>query len=106
MLTEVSFAELNAMLRSQHLPIIAYFWAPWCPPCKVMTPEVEKAAGALNNRARTVKISAAFDPHALTAFGIASVPTLIVFSAGREINRLTGACFENRILTLVTNSPV
>ena len=87
----VSASELNAMLRQASTPILVYVWAPWCPPCKTMSPAMDEVARQLAGEVRVVKLNAASESQALTAFGIASVPTLMLFDTdGREQARLLG----------------
>src|SRR3546814_20067315 len=82
---DISVAELNALLRNTDKPVLAYIWAPWCQPCKTMTPEIARAAGELANRVVVVKLNAVTETQALTPFNLAAVPVLILFStAGQE----------------------
>lgn len=89
---EVSAAELNALLRDTDKPVLVYIWAPWCPPCKTMTPDIAKAAALLKDEVTVVKLDAASESQALTAFNIATVPSLLLFSQdGRENARTLGS---------------
>ena len=87
----VSSSELNAMLRETSIPVLVYVWAPWCPPCQTMSPAMDEVARHFGQVLRVVKLNAASESQALTAFGIASVPMLLLFAAdGREQARLLG----------------
>ncbi len=97
--TEVSSSELNTMLRESDTAILVYVWAPWCPPCKSMTPALDDVAAEIGPDIRVVKLNAVGESQTLTALGIASVPTLLLFSAeGRELARLLGALNSSAIL--------
>lgn len=100
--TGVGAAELNALLREGGMPVLAYVWAPWCPPCAAMTPAMDDVAARIGHRVRVVKLNAAGDSQALTAFGIAAVPALLLFSAdGREQARFLGALTARAVVAWV-----
>lgn len=73
------------------LPLLVDFWAPWCGPCRAMAPAFEKAAALLEPRMRLAKVNTEEVPEVANRFGIRSIPTLILFTAGREIARQPGA---------------
>ena len=88
--------ELNKDNISQHLekndiPVIIDFWAPWCGPCKMMGPNFEKAALNYKTKVRFAKVNTE-DQQSLGAhFGIRSIPTLVLFKNGKEVDRVSGA---------------
>lgn len=67
------------------------FWAAWCGPCKMMAPAYEKAAARLEPHVRLAKVNTEEEQALAAQFGIASIPTLVIFRGGREVARQPGA---------------
>ena len=87
----LSFSEMKRRLQDNAHPVILEFWAPWCGPCKAMTPALEKARDAHQGKVDVWKLNADEEPDLARAFGVWAVPTLIVFREGEEIKRTSGA---------------
>jgi len=91
-LLEVSDTQtFDALVSSSSLPVIVDFWAPWCGPCRVMTPELEKVAKLEAGHWLIVKVNTDAVPELGQRFRIMSIPTLAVFQQGREVHRASGA---------------
>lgn len=86
------------------IPVVVDFWAAWCGPCKMMAPEFAKAAQAMEPNVRFAKLDTEAAPQEASAFGIRSIPTIILFQGGREIARESGAMPAGRILQWVRNA--
>lgn len=66
------------------------FWAPWCPPCRMQGPIVEKLADSFDGKAVVAKVNTDEEAVAATKFGVASIPTLVIMKDGKEVKRFVG----------------
>ncbi len=73
------------------LPVLVDFWAPWCGPCRMMAPVLDKLAQQRATRLQVAKLNTDEQPDIAGRFNIRSIPTLILFRDGREIGRQSGA---------------
>jgi len=83
--------NLEAVLESTDVPVIVDFWAPWCGPCKMFAPIFEQAARAYPLRVLFAKVDTEAEQFLASRFKIRSIPTLIVFKNGVEVERVSGA---------------
>lgn len=95
--TELDMQLHDKAARSDELPLIVDYWAPWCGPCRMMAPEFAKAAAALRLKARFAKIDTEQFPVVSQRLQIRGIPLLILHNKGREIARLSGARPANEI---------
>ena len=79
------------VIERTSLPVVVDFWATWCPPCRMMAPAFEKAAGELWQEAILAKLDTDEAAAAAAPFRIQGIPCLIVFRGGREVARQSGA---------------
>lgn len=93
----------DELLQSQQ-PVLIDFWAPWCAPCRAMTPAVEAVAQQYAGTARVFKLNVDDNPNASPRFNIKGIPTLILFKDGKEANRLTGLAGKEQIAELIQTS--
>jgi len=99
-MNEAGFEDL--VLQSDK-PVLADFWAPWCGPCRAMSPAVEAVAEKLANDATVVKVNVDDNPSVSSKYNIRGIPTLILFKDGKEANRLVGLSSQEQIAALIKN---
>ena len=90
--------------RSDDLPLLVDYWAPWCGPCRTMAPEFARAAASLAPTARLAKINTEDYPEVSGRLGIRGIPLLILYHRGREVARLAGARPAAEIAAFVRQS--
>ncbi|OQX31792.1 MAG: thiol reductase thioredoxin [Candidatus Sedimenticola endophacoides] len=88
---EVDEAALQRQLSNSGIPLLVDFWAPWCGPCKTMGPAFAEAARRLEPEVRLLKLNTEEHQGIAARLGIRSIPTLILFLEGRELQRMSGA---------------
>lgn len=89
--------EQDVLAASMETPILVDFWAPWCEPCKVLGPLLEKLEVEYSGRFVLAKIDSDAQPQLAQAFGIRSVPTVILLIGGQPVDGFAGALPEGKI---------
>jgi len=84
-------AGFERLVGRTQLPVVVDFWAEWCGPCHAMAPVFERVAAELKGRVQFGKVDTEKAQSLASRFGIRSIPTLILFRAGAEAARVSGA---------------
>jgi thioredoxin 1 len=86
----VSASDFTDLIRSSPQPVLVDFDAEWCAPCRAMAPVVERIASDHGGRLTAVKLNVDRDPQIAVRYGVRSIPTLLFFVGGDELDRLVG----------------
>lgn len=94
-LTDIKENNFKSEVLDAKGKVLVDFWAPWCGPCKMQGPILEKLVASGEIQAKIVKVNTDENPGIASQFSIQSIPTLIIFENGKEIERLIGTQPEN-----------
>ena len=94
-MTDGNFAEV---VERSPMPALVDMWAEWCGPCRMIAPAIEQLVTELAGRVIVGKMNIDENPATPSRFGVRSIPTLLVFKDGREVDRLVGAMPKQEIL--------
>lgn len=98
---QLNAANFNTHALKSDLPIVIDFWAEWCGPCRMMTPNFEKAVPQLEPRVRLGKLDTEAEPAIAQRYGIRGIPSMIMIRKGREVARTSGAMPTSAIVAWV-----
>src|SRR5499425_2351132 len=87
--------------ESRHQPVLVDFWAPWCGPCKQLTPVLEKAVRSAKGAVKLVKMNIDDHPAIPGQMGIQSIPAVIAFSNGQPVDGFMGALPESQVVAFL-----
>ncbi|MEX2007281.1 MAG: thioredoxin, partial [Candidatus Levyibacteriota bacterium] len=93
MKNDLNFTDANfesEVLKSE-VPVLVDFWAPWCAPCRIVSPIVEELAKEYEGKLKIGKLNVDENPQAAQNFGVMSIPTIILFQNGKPGKTMIGA---------------
>jgi thioredoxin 2 len=86
----VTDATFSTEVERSPVPVLVDLWAPWCGPCRTIGPILEDLAAEMAGRLRVAKLNIDENPATTARFNIKSIPALLVFREGREVDRMVG----------------
>ena len=97
----LSNENFEAEVLQADVPVLVDFWAPWCGHCRMVSPLVDQIADEATN-AKVCKVDVDENPELSQKYGVMSIPTLIVFKGGEEVQRAVGARPKNTLMDMLT----
>ncbi len=95
----VEFTDTNwqAEVLDSSLPVLVDFWAPWCGPCRMLSPTIEKIAGQYTGKVKVGKMNTDDNPNTPSQLQISSIPTVLVYKDGSIVDKLVGVSSEAKL---------
>ncbi len=103
-LADVKTADFDTVVATSALPVLVDLWAPWCAPCRMVAPALERLATERAGSLRVVKVDVDQEPSVSSRLGVQGIPTMVLFDTGVEVGRQVGALPEERIAQWVDAS--
>lgn len=87
---EITQENFEKEVLKSDKPVLVDFWAPWCMPCKIIAPMVEKIAEEMSQTVKVSKSNVDEAPDVATGLSVMNIPTLVLFKDGKEVSRIIG----------------
>ena len=97
----VTSNDFQQNVLNSDVPVLVDFWAEWCGPCKAIGPSIEQLATEYAGKAKVYKVDVDSEGDLAQQYGVMSIPALLVFKGGKEVDRMVGAAPKAQIAALI-----
>ena len=97
MVTDLTDKEFEQEVINSDLPVLLDLWAPWCGPCRMIAPVVEKLSAQYNGKLKFFRLNIDENPQTPARYRVMSIPTLMFFKGGAAVDTVVGAVSEKSI---------
>ena len=101
-MTEMNITKENfeAEVMNSDKPVLIDFWAPWCGPCRMLSPTISEIAEEYGDKVKVCKVNVDEQGELASTFGVMSIPTLVVIKEGKIVNSVTGVRPKDQIVSM------
>ncbi|GAB6077615.1 thioredoxin [Hydrogenobaculum acidophilum] len=101
---ELTDANWESEVINSSVPVLVDFWAPWCGPCRIIAPVVEKLAGEFAGQIKVGKLNTDDNPGVSMRYGIRAIPTIMMFKNGEVVDTRVGVQPEDSLRKMIKNN--
>ncbi|MBV8298385.1 MAG: thioredoxin [Candidatus Eremiobacteraeota bacterium] len=96
-LPDVTESTFTSLVLGSDKPVLVDFWAPWCGPCRMLSPIVEKVSKDMGDRVVFLKMNTDENPSTAGKYGISGIPALLLYKGGEVVDRIVGFVPEQHV---------
>ncbi|MBE9177654.1 thioredoxin [Oculatella sp. LEGE 06141] len=93
----ITDSEFESQVLNTAQPVLVYFWAPWCGPCRLMSPTMDWALQTYGDRLKVVKMEIDPNPETVAKYQVQGVPALLLFKDGEKLEEIEGAISKQKV---------
>ena len=97
----ITKSNFEAEVMNSDKPVLIDFWAPWCGPCRMLSPTIAEIAEEYGNKVKVCKVNVDEQGELASTFGVMSIPTLVVIKEGKVVNSVTGVRPKDQIVGML-----